>query len=83
MFQKDMQPVIIKAMQLPIINFSTYKGYDGADILKVEFRKQNELDVLVKYCRDYNIKYILDRYTMGIIYCIFEQPDDVYALKID
>lgn len=83
MYTREMKPVIIKAMNYKIKNLSTYKGYDGADILKFTFHDNKELLVIRDFCKELKIETNIKLNDCVELYCVFEAPDDIYPLKFD
>ena len=84
MFLKAMAPIITKAMAYKLYNIHTYKGYDGADILKLTFKDKEELIVVRDFSRALGFKTnTLKENTLTILYCIFEADTDIYSLKED
>ena len=82
MYQKEMKPVIIKTLDTNVHNICTYKGYDGADILKLSFHDNQELLMIRQFCKDRKIETATKMIHGDLeLYVIFEVPDDIYALK--
>ena len=83
MFNEKMRPVINRAMTRSLKNVNTYKGYDGADLVKFTF---TDNDCLL-YMRSYLIK---DGYDQVVkmndaleLIVIFESSidDSIYEIK--
>ena len=51
-----MMPILTKAFSINMLNISTYKGYDGADILKLTFTEESILVIIRDFCRSIGIK---------------------------
>jgi len=84
MFLKSMIPIIKKAMDYKLYNLHTYKGYDGADILKLSFKDPSEMVVIRNHCRSLgHATNTLKDNSLTVLYCIFEPITDIYTLKED
>lgn len=81
MYLPAMKPIIMKAMDMDLKNLHTYKGYAGADLLKFTFHDNEQLVVIRDYCRSLGFKTSTKMNDCVELFCIFEVPDDVYALK--
>lgn len=82
MFRTEMIPILTKAFSINVLNISTYKGYDGADILKLTFTEESILVIIRDFCRSIGIKTNSKQHNkIYELYCIFEYSDDIYHLK--
>lgn len=82
MFRTEMIPILKKAFSIKILNISTYKGYDGADILKFTFTEVDSLIIIRDFCKSISIKTNSKQHNRTYeLYCIFEYSDDIYHLK--
>jgi len=81
MFNRQTIPILQLAIQNNVINFSTYKGYDGADILKLEFLDFEKLKKVRTLSRSLGF---LDNTLKGALhelYVISNLPRDIFSLK--
>ncbi len=78
-----MRKIIEKAMDYGLKNIHTYKGYAGADLLKLTFYDNQELLSVRNFCKDRGIDTAVKLNVELELYCIFENliPDDVYDIK--
>jgi len=82
MFRPEMIPILTKTFSINVLNISTYKGYDGADILKLTFTEESLLIIIRDFCRSSGIKTNSKHHNkIYELYCIFEYSDDIYHLK--
>jgi len=81
MYIPEMSDVLSKAMKYNLKNIHTYKGYNGADLLKLEFHDNEEMLVIRDYARKQGLEAVTKTTTNIELFCIYEQNDDVYSLK--
>lgn len=80
MFVKEMKPIIMKSMDMKLKNIQTYKGYDGANILKLSFQDEEEMKLIRDLAREYGRETNNDHKNKLDLFCVFETPDEVYSL---
>ena len=89
MYKESMKPVIVRAMGKKLKNFSTYKGYDGADLLKMTFMNDDELVAMRWWLKENKYNAVTKLNDCIELICIFESPKDengepeIYDLKHD
>ncbi len=89
MFDKRMAPVIEKAMGTRLKNFSTYKGYKGADLLKMTFIMSEDLVHMRHWLKINKYDAVTKMNDCVELIVIFEIPKDengeqeYYDLKYD
>jgi hypothetical protein len=81
MFVKEMKPIIIKAMSMDLKNIQTCKGYDGANILKLSFSDESAMIAIRDFTRKNGYDTNNDYKNHLDLFCIFESPTEIYALK--
>lgn len=81
MFVPEMSPIIMRAMSMNLKNIQTYKGYDGANILKLSFVDESEMIAIRNYAREHGHETNNDYKNKLDLFCIFEAPDGAYSLQ--
>jgi hypothetical protein len=83
MFNKNMIQVVKTAMELELKNICTYKGYAGADLLKLSFKRNSELSRMREWLKNNKFDHVVKLNDCVEIICIFEQTEDeeIYELK--
>ncbi|QOY53678.1 hypothetical protein HUE87_07085 [Candidatus Sulfurimonas marisnigri] len=84
MYNDNMREIIEKSMDYEVKNIHTYKGYEGADILKLTFHDNQELLVVRDYCRSKGIQTSVKLNKELELYCIYEieKNNEIYPLKL-
>jgi len=70
----------MKSMDMKLKNIQTYKGYDGANILKLSFQDEEEMKLIRDLAREYGRKTNNDHKNKLDLFCVFESSDKVYSL---
>lgn len=81
MYTRKMKPIIEFALKYNIKNLSTYKGYNGANLLKFTFHDNEEMLMVRDYTRNVGFETAVKLNDCVELICIFEEPDDIYQLK--
>lgn len=81
MFVIEMKPIILKAISVNLKNIQTYKGYDGANILKLSFEDESEMMMIRDFVRKHGYETNNDYKNKLDLFCIFETPEGIYSLK--
>ncbi|QOY53051.1 hypothetical protein [Candidatus Sulfurimonas baltica] len=83
MYNDNMRCVIEKSMDYAVKNIHTYKGYAGADILKLTFHDNQELLLVRDHCKSRGIQTAVKLHKELELYCIYEteKNDEIYPLK--
>ena len=76
-----MRPIISKAMEYSLYNIKTYKGYKGANLLKISFKEQATMLIIRNFAHSLNIKTTVKINNKLDLICIFDVPEDIYSLK--
>jgi len=81
MFVKDMENILIKAMEYDIKDIKTDNGYNGANLLRITFRDLEELKVFRQYICSQDLATNILPYNKKCLICIFEPNTEIYGLK--
>lgn len=77
-----MKIMILESLRYKLKNIRTYRGYNGADLLKLVFHDNSEMLRVREFAKKNDIKYVskLNKDEIELI-CIYEVPDNIYSLK--
>ena len=82
MYNPLMKPVIKQAINYRLHSLNTSKGYDGADLLRLSFKDNQEMLEFREYLKLTNVKYVSKLHNKLVeLICIYEVPNTVYPLK--
>lgn len=82
-YETGMKPCLHFAMELSLLEVRTYRGYKGANILKLSFRAEDDADKMVVYCQGHEKipkKSLNTSLMVWEVYCPYEL-EDIYELK--